>query len=140
MPARLTPEEVNEYLDSKPGWIVLTTIGPDGFPHSVPLGYFRHDESVFLGMRDNTTKVRNVEANPKVSLMVESGSTMGEIKGVMIQGNGRVHRAPEKVLEIMRLGAAKRGVAEADLPSEARPGSVYVEVVPVRTISWDYGR
>ena len=41
MPRKMSIEEAHEFLDSKPGWIALTTIGPDGFPHTVPLGYFR---------------------------------------------------------------------------------------------------
>jgi len=136
----MTEAEFNAFLDSRPGWIVLSTIDSDGFPHSVPLGYFRHGDAIISGVRDGTTKVRNIEANPKVSLMVESGSTMADIKGAMIQGEARVHRDPEKVLELMRLGAAKRGVPEAELPTEPRPGAVYIEVRPVRRISWDYSR
>ena len=139
MPRRLSTDEFNAFLDSKPGWIVLSTIGADGFPHSVPLGYFRDGDTIYSGVRDGTTKVRNVEANPKVSLMVESGSTMGDIKGAMIQGMARVHREPEAVLRCMRLAATLRGVPEAELPTEPRPGAVYIEVNPERRISWDYG-
>lgn len=139
MPARMSVDEFNEFLDSKPGWIVLTSIGADGFPHSVPLGYFRDGDSVFLGCRDGTRKLKNIDANPKVSLMVESGSTMADIKGAMVQGEAVVHREPGKVLECMRLAASLRGVAEAELPTEARPGAAYIEVRVVNRISWDYG-
>ena len=41
MPASLTPDEARAYIDSRPGWIILTTIGRDGMPHSLPIGYFR---------------------------------------------------------------------------------------------------
>ena len=140
MPTRLTEVEFNAFLDSRPGWIVLSTIGPDGFPHSVPLGYFREGEAVYCGVRDGTTKVRNIDANPKVSLLVESGSTMLDLKGAMIQGEARVHRDPVRVLDLMRLAATKRGVAAANLPREPRPGAAYIEVRPIRRISWDYGR
>ena len=139
MPRSLSLDEFNDYLDSTPGWIVLTSIGQDGFPHSVPLGYFRDGKSVFCGVRDNTRKIRNIEANPKVSLMVESGSTMADIKGAMIQGLATVHREPETVLAIMRKAAAHRGVPEADQPTEARPGAAYIEIQPAHRISWDYG-
>ncbi|MEM7092310.1 MAG: pyridoxamine 5'-phosphate oxidase family protein [Actinomycetota bacterium] len=139
MPGSLDIDAFNAFLDEKPGWIVLTTITPDGYPHSVPLGYFREGDSIFCGCRDNTTKVRNAEQNPKVSLMVESGSTMADIKGAMVQGTATVHRDAESVLAIMRKGAAHRGVAEQDLPTAANPGSVYIEVAIDRRISWDYG-
>jgi nitroimidazol reductase NimA-like FMN-containing flavoprotein (pyridoxamine 5'-phosphate oxidase superfamily) len=140
MPARLDRNQFDTFLDSRPGWIVLTSIGADGYPHSVPLGYFRDGDSVFCGVRDGTRKVRNIEANPKVSLLVESGRTMADLKGAMIQGDARIHRDPEQVLALMRLAATQRGAAPDELPREARPGAVYIEIRPVRRISWDYGR
>ncbi len=140
MAPSLSREEFDAFLDSKPGWIVLTSIGPDGYPHSVPLGYVRDGDRVLCGVRDNTTKVRNIETNPRVSLVVESGSTMQDLKGAMIQGDAVVHRSPDAVLECMRVAARQRGVAEEELPTEARPGAVYIEVRPNRRISWDYGK
>ena len=140
MPARLSREEIDAFLDSHPGWLVLSTHGSDGFPHSVPLGYFRMGASVCCGVRDGTTKVRNIEADDRVSALVEAGSTMADIRGVMMQGHAIVHRAPEKVLELMRYAAQRRGVGDNDLPRAARPGIVYLEIRPERYRSWDYGR
>ena len=140
MPAKLTPEEAQAFLDEKPGWIVLSTIDQHGFPHSVPLGYFCHGDHIYCGVRDNTQKIRNIERNDKVAVMVEDGATMADIKGVMVQGRGKVHRDPSKVLELMRLGASARGVAEQDLPAQVSPGTAFIEIVPVRKITWDYGR
>jgi len=138
MPRSMDHDTFNAFLDSKPGWIVLTSIGPDGFPHSVPLGYFRDGDSVYCGVRDGTRKIRNIEGNPQVALMLESGSTMADIKGVMIQGNATVHRDPDTVLRLMRLAASLRGVPDAELPTEPRSTTVYIEVTPVKRIAWDY--
>lgn len=140
MPARFTREEFDAFLDSRPGWIVLSTIDADGYPHSVPLGYFRNGEEIVCGVRDGTHKVRNVEANPRVSLVLEAGSTMADIRGVMVQGDARIVREPDEALRYARIGAAERGVPEAELPTRARPGAVYIVVTPVRRISWDYSR
>ena len=71
MPRNLTIQESHEFLDSKPGWIALTTIGPDGYPHTVPLGYFRLGEDIVMGVRGNTRKLKNIQDNPKVSLLLE---------------------------------------------------------------------
>ena len=54
MPAHMTDEEVKAFLDTKPGWIVLSTIGQDGYPHSVPLGYFLLGDDVYIGCRAGT--------------------------------------------------------------------------------------
>ena len=138
MPRRMSIEEAYEFLDSKPGWIALTTIGPDGFPHTVPLGYFRLDNEILMGVRGNTRKLQNIRDNPKVSLLLESGSSMQDIKGLMVQGTATVHSDPEETLHFAREAARRRGVAEPDLPTEARQGAVYIKVTPARFRSWDY--
>ena len=139
MPRKLTDEEIAAYLDSRPGWAVLSTIDAEGFPHSVPLGYFRLGRDIVMGVRDGTRKVANVENNPHVSVMLEDGSTMADIRGVMIQGRARIVREAGEALELSREGARARGVPESEWPTEPRPGAAYIRVTPVRTISWDYG-
>jgi nitroimidazol reductase NimA-like FMN-containing flavoprotein (pyridoxamine 5'-phosphate oxidase superfamily) len=140
MPPRMTDQEVKAFLDSKPGWIILSTIGPHGYPHSVPIGYFRLGEDIYLGCRAGTQKLKNIERNPKVSLVLESGSSRRDIKGVMIQGRAMVYTDPENLLRLSREAARLRGVAEANLPQTPRPGAAYIRVEPKRVISWDYGR
>jgi len=140
MPATLTPDEVNAFLDSRPGWLILTTIGRDGYPHSVPLGYIRDGDAIYIGSRTTTQRLKNVERNPKVSLMVESGSTMADIKGVIIQGDATIIREPDEVLSLLREAGRRRGTPEELLPAEPRPDVAYIRVTPRKTISWDYSR
>lgn len=139
MPRQLSDDEVAAYLDSRPGWAILSTIDKDGFPHSVPLGYFRLGRDVVMGVRDGTRKVANVERNPNVSVLLEDGSTMADIRGVMVQGHARIVRESVEALELAREGARARGVPESEWPTEPRPGAAYIRVTPVRTLSWDYG-
>ncbi len=138
MPRQLTRQEVHEFLDSKPSWIMLSTIGPDGYPHTVPLGYFRLGEEILMGVRSETRKLRNIQANPKVSLLLESGRTRKEIKGLMIQGTATLHTDPKETLHYAREAAKRRGVPESELPTEPRRDAVYIRVVPERLRSWDY--
>lgn len=139
MPRKLSDEEVEAYLDSRPGWAILTTIEKDGFPHSVPLGYFRLGRDIIMGVRDGTRKVANIESNPNVSILLEDGSTMADIRGVMLQGRARIVREPGEALELAREGARARGVPESEWPTAPRPGAAYIRMAPVRTVSWDYG-
>ena len=116
----------------------MSTIDADGFPHSVPLGYFRLGRDIVMGVRDGTRKVANVESNPHVSVMLEDGSTMADIRGVMVQGRARIVRESDEALELARAGARARGIPESEWPTAPRPGAAYIRVTPVRTISWDY--
>jgi nitroimidazol reductase NimA-like FMN-containing flavoprotein (pyridoxamine 5'-phosphate oxidase superfamily) len=138
MPRKLSDEQIEAYLDSRPGWAILSTIDKDGFPHSVPLGYFRFGRDIVMGVRDGTRKVANVEGNPNVSILLEDGSSMADIRGVMFQGHARIVRERNEALQLAREGARARGVPEAEWPSEPRPGAAYIRMTPVRTVSWDY--
>jgi nitroimidazol reductase NimA-like FMN-containing flavoprotein (pyridoxamine 5'-phosphate oxidase superfamily) len=139
MPRKLSDDEIAAYLDSRPCWAILSTIDKDGFPHSVPLGYFRLGRDIVMGVRDGTRKVANVESNPNVSVMLEDGSSMADIRGVMFQGHARIVRERDEALQLAREGARARDVPESDWPTEPRPGAAYIRMTPVRTLSWDYG-
>jgi nitroimidazol reductase NimA-like FMN-containing flavoprotein (pyridoxamine 5'-phosphate oxidase superfamily) len=141
MAASMTAEEIRAFLDSRPGWIALTTLGREGFPHTVPIGYFREGDAIFMGCRAGSQKTKNVERNPQVSLMLESGGSMGDIKGLLIQGHASVvHDDATRVLELSRESARRRGTAEAELPVAPDPDSAFIEVRPARYISWDYSK
>ena len=135
----MTESEAWDYIESNPGWITLSTNGHDGFPHTVPIGYFVSDRSIFIGCLDKTQKVKNIERNANISLTLESGQSMANIKGVLIKATARLIRDDAERLSISQLAARQRGVNETDLPKSIRPGSVYIKAKPLSIISWDYG-
>ena len=139
MQRAMTETELEQFIDSNPGWITLSTIGADGFPHSVPLGYFRDGITIYLGCKDQTQKVRNIERNPKVSLCLESGSTMSDIKGALLRGTATIVRESKDRLSLHQLAARQRGVAEDDLPQSVSEGAVYIKVTDYTVTSWNYG-
>ena len=139
-PGALNREEGHALLDSRPGWITLTTLSPNGYPHSVPIGYFRLGDEIFIGCRHPTQKTRNVARDPRVSLLIESGSTMRDIKGLLIQGDADLVTDDGERLRLAREAARQRGVADAELPAQPAPGGAYIRVRPRRTISWDYAK
>ena len=140
MPGKMSKEEVDAFLDSKPGWMMLTSQGRDGYPHSVPIGYFRDGDRIFMGCRDNTQKVKNIERNPKVSLVIEDGKTMSDLRGILFRGDASVVREDEERLKISRLAAKLRGAPEDEWPTTASAGAVFIKVDSPRVTSWDYSK
>ena len=140
MAGKMSKEEVDAFLDSKPGWMMLTTQGKDGYPHTVPIGYFREGDRIFMGCRDNTQKIVNIERNSKVSLVVEDGVTMSDLRGVLLRGNAKVVRDDDERLKISCLAAELRGTPEDDWPKTASVGAVFIEVDSPRVTSWDYSK
>ena len=130
----LTEDEIFQFLGQKKHWIILTSLDEDGFPHSVPMGYFVLDGDICMGCKPATRKVRNIERNPKVSLLLESGRGTHELIGVLIQGYATVVRDRQELLTIKQSAARQRG---EDPPASIAEGFVYLRVRPHRTISWD---
>ena len=58
---------------------MLTSQGRDGYPHTVPSVTF---EMVieFSWVVGTILKVKNIERNPKVSLVIEDGKTMSDLR------------------------------------------------------------
>ncbi len=133
--AEMTRDEVYEWLNAGAGYVRLATNGRDGYPHVVPLGYFVLDEEIVLNMRGQ--REANVRRDPKVSLCWDAGTSMADLKGVVVRGTARMVDDPEGCLELTRAGARARGVAEAELPTEARPGRNFAVVKVERIASWD---
>jgi PPOX class probable F420-dependent enzyme len=133
--AEMTREEVYAWLDNGPRWCRLATVGRDGYPHQVPLGYFRLDEDIYVSMRGQ--RLVNVRRNPKVSIVVDSGEGMNELKGAVIEGDAELIEDPAAILEVLRESARRRGTPEDQLPTEARAGRVYIRVTPRKIASWD---
>lgn len=127
-------EEARRYLAERPGWIALSTVGPDGFPHTVPLGYVVLGDRLYLGCRDGTQKVRNIERNPRVSLMLAAERDGGAQHGLMIQGLAEVLRDPEAVQEVRVAAARQRG--EPPRSPVPPPGIAYIQVTPERIRRW----
>ena len=134
----LSEDEANAYLDRRTEWAVLTTVGTDGMPHSVPLGYFRLGDHLYLGMREGSQKIKNIERNPHVSVLVTSAKSTRDISGVLVQGTGTLIRDPGRRLELARGLARQRGTPETELPGSVSEDGVYVQVTRKRVISWNY--
>lgn len=61
--------------------IWLATVRPAGRPHLVPLWFVWAGGSIYLCVTGSSVKVRNIAANPAVSLALESGSVPVVIEG-----------------------------------------------------------
>jgi PPOX class probable F420-dependent enzyme len=97
----LSPDEQRELLESE-RVVVVSTIGPRGWPHSMPLWYVLRDGEVWIYTYAKSQKVRNMERDPRATLVVETGREYGELRGVMIEAEAEVHRDLDTVFEAGR--------------------------------------
>ena len=141
---KLTPEEQLELLDEE-RIVVCTTNGPRGWPHSMPLWYTVRDGDIWVWTFAKSQKVRNLERDPRCTLLVEAGVEYGELRGIQIEAEAELIRDPEQVygfgadLTIRYAEGIDRieGDAEAGLRAQA-PKRVAIHFHPVRTATWDH--
>jgi len=89
----------------------LSTIGTDGFPHVVPLGWSYNPalDTIDIGGRDlaRTKKFRNVKANPKVALVIDDVLPPWRPRCVMVRGEAEALEEAASA-DSMPLGAVIR--------------------------------
>ena len=140
----LTPDERRELLESE-RIVVVSSLGPRGWPHVMPLWYVPRDGEVWIYTYAKSQKVRNLERDPRATLLIETGHEYGELRGVQIEAEAEIHRdfasvyavAEELTLRYAEGIASIEGDAKAALQAQAAK-RVGVRFIPRRTATWDH--
>lgn len=61
----------------------IATVGKDGWPHMAVLWYGFHDGKVAFWTFAKSQKVLNLRRDPRVTALVESGTSYHNLKGVV---------------------------------------------------------
>jgi len=117
----------------------IATASPEGQPHLVPVCHVVAGGKIYLGSSDRGPKVRNLKANPRITVTVDLYSDhWGSLKGVMVQGRAKIiergpafHRAKKKLYAKYSNYAADAALSPSD--------SVIIEVVPAHVYMWGIG-
>jgi PPOX class probable F420-dependent enzyme len=113
------------------GW--LTTVRPSGQPDTVPVWFLWRSGEIWIYSRPNMLKLRNLEQNPRVSLVLDDthgGQDVVRVEGMarVVEGNPAADQVPayvEKYAERIRSGFGSP-------PAFASTYSVPVVVTPTR--------
>lgn len=143
---RMTPEEERAYLLSQRR-IVLVTNGADGMPHPVPMNYGLDERGrVLITSFAKAQKVRNLERDPRATLLVESGETYAQLRSVMIYADVEIVTDPDSIAAGMaRINADAQlsGSISGAMSEQVRASlakRVLLRFTPFRTVSWDHGK
>jgi PPOX class probable F420-dependent enzyme len=151
MPSRrdlitLTVDEQRELLDSE-RVVIVSSIGPRGWPHSMPMWFVVRDGRIWVWTYAKAQKVKNLERDPKATLLVERGHEYTELRGVQIEAEAVIHRELETVAEFGKELTVRysegissvEGDAAAALEAQATK-RVAIEFEPRRVASWDHSK
>ncbi len=141
---KLNEGELLELLDSE-RIAVVSSLGPRGWPHSMPMWFVPREGDVWIWTYAKSQKVRNLERDQRATVLIETGHEYGELRGAMIEARAEVHRDFETVIgfaEELTLRYAEGissvdGDAKAALEAQA-PKRVAIHFKPVSVASWDH--
>jgi PPOX class probable F420-dependent enzyme len=121
----------------------VATLNRDGSPHLTTLWFAVVDGAIVFETFTKSQKIRNLERDPRIAVLVEAGTEYGELRGVSINATAELVKDPERVHElayqVMRRHSP--GVPEEQLRALARQMArkrSAVVVRPEKVVSWDH--
>jgi PPOX class probable F420-dependent enzyme len=143
---RMTEAELAAFLDEQ-RTLILATVGPDGWPHLMPLWFTVRDGEPWAWTYARSQKVRNLERDPRATWQVEAGGSYEELRGVMVKARVVVHHDVE-VVGAFGVELFSRYTGADPLPAEVRamveaqaPKRVALQLVAASDpVTWDHGK
>jgi PPOX class probable F420-dependent enzyme len=139
----MTPEEVTDFLAN--GKVAtVATLGPNGRPHVVPLWYVPQGDVITTWTYASSQKAANLRRLPQATVLVESGDTYEQLRGVSMECDVELLEDTEKVarigVELTRRYNSNQEVATAAtqfvrIQARKRIGLV---LTPTKIVSWDH--
>jgi PPOX class probable F420-dependent enzyme len=141
---KLSDDERDELLATE-RVVVVSSHGPRGWPHMMPLWYVLRDGEVWVWTYAKSQKVKNLERDPRATLLVETGVEYGELRGVMIEAEAELIRDTDQIVEFGKELTIRysegidsvEGDAAAALVAQA-PKRVAIHFRPERIATWDH--
>ena len=145
----MTNTEITEFLSDGARVLQLATLDKNGAPHQAPMWFTMDDDRIVFRSFTKSQKIVNLIRDPRLSVLVESGETYAELRGVMIQGTAKLVTDPAYVLSIYgRLAARYPMVGETliELDDDSlesafgrfAPKNTAVIVKPAKVTTWDH--
>ena len=137
----MTSAEIDDFL-AAPHKMQLATINSDGTPHLVTMYYAMFDGLVGFWTYRTSQKAKNLERDPRATVLVEAGEGYDQLHGVQI--SGAVERVEDEA-RILTCGSAIYGryvgeitrELEGYIRQQAQRRWAYL-LHPQRGASWDH--
>jgi PPOX class probable F420-dependent enzyme len=143
---KLTEEEQRDLIEGE-RIVVVYSIGPRGWPHVMPLWYVPRDGEIWIWTYAKSQKVRNLERDPRATLLIETGHEYNELRGVQIEAEAELIRDVDEIVDFAKELTVRysegiesvEGDAAAGLLAQA-PKRVAIHFHPKRVASWDHSK
>jgi PPOX class probable F420-dependent enzyme len=141
---KLSEEEQRDLVENE-RIVVVSSLGPRGWPHVMPLWYVPREGEVWIWTYAKSQKVRNLERDPRATLLIETGTEYTELRGVQIEAEAEMIRDLDRIVDFaeeltIRYSegiSSVEGDAAASLRAQA-PKRMAIRFHPQRVASWDH--
>ena len=115
--------------EAKIYWV--STISPDGRPHSTPVDGLWLDDRLYFGGNPQTRRNRNLAENPAVCIHLESGTDV-----VILHGDANELRSPDRELTIRLSEASLKKYGYGPKPEVYETTAGVFVFRPHRVLAW----
>jgi PPOX class probable F420-dependent enzyme len=139
----MTETEITTFLREGRS-LQVATLGRNGHPHLTTLWYVIVDDQIAFRSFRKSQRVANLRRDPRLTVLVEDGDSMVDLRGVMIQGRARLVDDRDLVLRLYAEVTAKyEGVHVEREGWDSIFGAwadknIAVFVEPERVATWDH--
>jgi PPOX class probable F420-dependent enzyme len=141
---RMTDAEIESFVDGQ-RTLQVASINKDGTPHLVAMWFAKVGGRLAFWTYAKSQKVLNLRRDPRLTVMLESGTKYEELKGVTVYGTARIIEDKDAVL---RFGEAVYerywGPIDSGLVRDGVHAMgakrVLIIVEPDRVVSWDHAK
>jgi PPOX class probable F420-dependent enzyme len=137
----MTDDEIQSFIEGQKT-VQVATINRDGTPHLVPLWFAIVDGDIVLETFTKSQKVKNLERDPRLTVLLEAGDVYEELRGVAIYATAELVKEFEEV-HALHKAVLKRNteIPEETLDKISRGMCAKKTAIVIkahRTISWDH--
>jgi PPOX class probable F420-dependent enzyme len=138
---RMSEAELAAFLEVQ-RTLICATVGPGGRPHLAALWFLPADGRLDCWTYAASQKARNLERDPRATLLTETGTTYQELRGVSLECDAELVRDPGQVLDLgvalaVRYGAHPSPDLHSGLAAQAAK-RVGIRFHTTRVSSWDH--
>jgi PPOX class probable F420-dependent enzyme len=142
---RMSDEEFWQFVESQKT-VQVATVQRDGSPHLMPLWFAVEDGAIVLETFSKSQKVKNLERDPRITLLFEDGDEYNALRGASIGTRAELVQDDIERIHALHMAVLLRNTP--DIPRDVleqasrsmAPKKTAILVRPEKIVSWDHSK
>ena len=142
---RMSDDDFWQYVESQKT-VQVATLQRDGSPHLMPLWFAREADAIVLETFTKSQKVKNLERDPRITLLFEDGDEYTALRGASISARAELIQDDVERIHALHMAVLLRNTPEIprDVLEKASlsmaPKKTAILVRPEKVVSWDHSK